>query len=61
MQQLGEHHLLAMNIGPGPHLNGMILPGGVKGEEFDYFHEVSMYKEFQVPIQFNRHDLDDCS
>jgi hypothetical protein len=51
MQKLGKHHLLAMNIGPGPHLNGMVLPGGVKGEDFDYFHEVSMYNKFQVPIQ----------
>ena len=24
------------NKGPGPHLKGMVLPGGVKPEEFDY-------------------------
>jgi hypothetical protein len=41
MQKLGQHGLLAANIGPGPWLHGMKLPGGVSGEEFDYFHEVS--------------------
>lgn len=29
----------AMRIGPGKHLHGRKLLGGVKGEEFDYFHE----------------------
>lgn len=27
----------AMRMGPGKHLHGLVLPGGVKGEEFDYF------------------------
>jgi hypothetical protein len=46
MAKMGENHLLAMNIGPGPHLHGMILPGGIKGEDFDYFHEVSIITIF---------------
>lgn len=50
MKKMGEHHLLAMNIGPGPHLHGMVLPGGVKGEEFDYFHEVSIFSVFKIPV-----------
>lgn len=30
-----------MRLGPGKHLQGRILMGGiVKPEEFDYFHEV---------------------
>lgn len=40
MKKLGDNGLLAANIGPGPWLHGMTFPGGVKGEEFDYFHEV---------------------
>lgn len=32
----------AMRLGPGKHLKGRKLMGGiVKPEEFDYFHEVS--------------------
>ena len=30
--------VLAMRMGPGAHLKGRTLPGGVKPEEFDYFH-----------------------
>ncbi|CAO3652770.1 unnamed protein product [Mucor hiemalis] len=45
MKKMGDNHLLAMNIGPGPHLHGMVLPGGVKGEEFDYFHEMIVHEE----------------
>lgn len=30
-----------MRLGPGKHLKGLTLMGGiVKAEEFDYFHEV---------------------
>ena len=32
-------------MGPGKHLHGLILPGGVKGEEFDYFHELVVIQE----------------
>ncbi|CAO3700831.1 unnamed protein product [Rhizopus stolonifer] len=45
MKKLGEHNLLAANIGPGPWLHGMTFPGGVKGEEFDYFHEMICHEE----------------
>ena len=63
MKKMGENHLLSMNIGPGPHLHGMVLPGGIKGEDFDYFHEVSI----NVTILNLREKLnilyilDDCS
>lgn len=34
-------NLIAMRLGPGKHLKGRSLMGGiVKPEEFDYFHEV---------------------
>lgn len=32
-----EWDIHAMRMGPGRHLHGKTLPGGVKGEEFDYF------------------------
>jgi hypothetical protein len=36
-----EVNIIAMRLGPGKHLQGRILMGGiVKPEEFDYFHEV---------------------
>lgn len=36
-----EVNLIAMRLGPGKHLKGRTLMGGiVKPEEFDYFHEV---------------------
>lgn len=34
-----------MRMGPGKHLHGMTLPGGFKGEEFDYFHEQIVTQE----------------
>ncbi|RCH80527.1 hypothetical protein CU098_004320 [Rhizopus stolonifer] len=46
MQKLGKHNLLAANIGPSPALAGLILPGGVRGEDFDYFHEMILHEEF---------------
>eukprot|EP01059_Diplonema_ambulator_P035425 TRINITY_DN8322_c2_g1_i1.p1 TRINITY_DN8322_c2_g1~~TRINITY_DN8322_c2_g1_i1.p1 ORF type:complete len:539 (+),score=203.45 TRINITY_DN8322_c2_g1_i1:49-1617(+) len=45
-QQLGKEGILACRLGPGPWLKeavekyGITLPGGVKPEEFDYFHEL---------------------
>lgn len=36
-----EMNIIAMRLGPGKHLQGRVLMGGiVKPEEFDYFHEV---------------------
>ncbi|GAA5901268.1 uncharacterized protein JCM6883_000158 [Sporobolomyces salmoneus] len=35
----------AMRMGPGKHLHGLTLPGGVKGEDFDYFHELVVVQE----------------
>jgi alkylation response protein AidB-like acyl-CoA dehydrogenase len=34
-----------MRLGPGKHLHGLNLPGGIKGEEFDYFHELIINQE----------------
>ena len=35
----------AMRMGPGKHLHGRKLPGGVKPEEFTYFHELVVVQE----------------
>lgn len=43
--KMGEAGILASRIGPGPHLEGLKLPGGVKPEEFDYFHELIVHEE----------------
>jgi hypothetical protein len=38
-----EHEVHAMRLGPGKHLKGRTLFGGiVKPEEVDYFHEVRL-------------------
>lgn len=38
-------NLLAMRLGPGKHLNGRNLMGGVKPEEFTYLHEMIINQE----------------
>jgi hypothetical protein len=41
-----------MRMGPGKHLQGRKLMGGlVKPEEFDYFHEVFSYSYTTHPLQ----------
>jgi alkylation response protein AidB-like acyl-CoA dehydrogenase len=45
-QKLGSSGILACRMGPGPHLKLVEqLPGGVKAEEFDYFHEQIAHEE----------------
>ena len=46
VQKLGSHGILEMNVGPSPALTGLSLPGGVKPEEYDYFHESILHGEF---------------
>ena len=46
-EKMGAAGLLAMRMGPGPHLK--LFPkllGGVSAEEFDYFHEMIVHEEF---------------
>ncbi|KZT27067.1 acyl-CoA dehydrogenase NM domain-like protein [Neolentinus lepideus HHB14362 ss-1] len=41
VDQLAANNIIAMRLGPGKHLKGRSLMGGiVKPEEFDYFHEL---------------------
>lgn len=34
-----------MRLGPGKHLHGLTLPGGIKGEDFTYLHEMVVTQE----------------
>ncbi|KAF8199552.1 acyl-CoA dehydrogenase [Pholiota molesta] len=44
--EMAKMGIIAMRLGPGPHLKGRTLMGGlVKPEEFDYFHELIMGQE----------------
>ncbi|BGP14303.1 hypothetical protein JCM10213_009164 [Rhodosporidiobolus nylandii] len=45
IQKMGELHINAMRLGPTKLLHGLTLPGGVKGEEFSYFHEQIITQE----------------
>ena len=45
-EKLGNSGILACRMGPGPHLKLVpSLPGGIKPEEFDYFHEQIAHEE----------------
>jgi hypothetical protein len=49
-----------MRLGPGKHLKGLTLMGGiVKPEEYNYFHEVNML--FTKHFFAHSHDLVTCS
>ncbi|KAK5952791.1 hypothetical protein OHC33_006384 [Knufia fluminis] len=43
--KMAANNLLAMRLGPGKHLYGKKLIGDVKGEEFDYFHDLIVAQE----------------
>jgi alkylation response protein AidB-like acyl-CoA dehydrogenase/predicted heme/steroid binding protein len=46
LDKMAEMELHAMRLGPGKHLKGRTLMGGiVKPEEFDYFHELVVNQE----------------
>ncbi len=42
---MGQNGINAMRMGPGKHLHGRKLFAGIKGEEFDYFHELILTQE----------------
>ena len=46
IDKMAESNVLAMRLGPGKHLHGRELLGGVvKGEDFDYFHDLVVAQE----------------
>ncbi|KZT07676.1 acyl-CoA dehydrogenase NM domain-like protein [Laetiporus sulphureus 93-53] len=47
VKKMAELNLNVMRLGPGEHLKGLTLMGGiVTPEEFDYFHELILNQEF---------------
>lgn len=46
IDKMAQNDLLAMRLGPGKHLQGKNLFGVVKGEEFDYLHDMVQAQEF---------------
>lgn len=46
IDKMAERDLLGMRLGPGKHLHGKNLLGVVKGEEFDYLHDLVQAQEF---------------
>lgn len=46
IDRMSELGILHMRIGPGKHLHGVnLMNGAVKGEEFDYFHDLIVSQE----------------
>ncbi|KAL4803403.1 acyl-CoA dehydrogenase/oxidase [Aspergillus unguis] len=46
IDKMAEANVLAMRLGPGKHLHGRsLLNGAVKGEEFDYLHDLIVAQE----------------
>jgi alkylation response protein AidB-like acyl-CoA dehydrogenase len=46
VERMAKENIIAMRLGPGKHLHGRTLLGGVvKGEEFDYFHDLVLAQE----------------
>ncbi|KAF3058460.1 Very long-chain specific acyl-CoA dehydrogenase, mitochondrial [Daldinia childiae] len=46
VDRMAEKGILHMRLGPGKHLQGVnLMDGAVKGEEFDYFHDLIMSQE----------------
>ncbi|KAL7814504.1 acyl-CoA dehydrogenase/oxidase [Trichoderma gracile] len=51
IDKMAQAGILHMRLGPGKHLHGVELLGGaVKGEEFDYFHDLVMCQEMCRPM-----------
>jgi len=45
VDKMAANNLIALRLGPGKHLYGKKLLGDVKGEEFDYFHDLIVAQE----------------
>ncbi|EGN95089.1 hypothetical protein SERLA73DRAFT_95759 [Serpula lacrymans var. lacrymans S7.3] len=45
VQAMTDLNINTMRMGPGPHLKGLELMGGVTSEEYDYFHELIVFQE----------------
>lgn len=51
IERMSKLGILHMRLGPGKHMHGVELAGGaVKGEEFDYFHDLVSSQEMARPM-----------
>ncbi|KAH7138071.1 acyl-CoA dehydrogenase family protein [Dendryphion nanum] len=46
IDRMAQNDILGMRLGPGKHLHGKNLFGVVKGEQFDYLHDMIQAQEF---------------
>ncbi|TQV91294.1 hypothetical protein V2A60_009485 [Cordyceps javanica] len=52
IDRMAKEGILHMRLGPGKHMSGVSLFGGVmKGEQFDYFHDLIIGQEFSRTMQ----------
>lgn len=45
VELMAKENINAMRLGPGKHLHGLTLPAGIRGEDYDYFHELIITQE----------------
>ena len=45
VDKMAKNNMLGMRLGPGKHLHGKTLPGGVRGEDFDFFSDLLVSQE----------------
>lgn len=45
IRESGRLYITHMRCGPGKHLHGLILPGGMRGQDFDYLGELVVTQE----------------
>lgn len=45
IDKMAEANIIAMRLGPGKHLHGRKLLGDVRGQEFNYFHDLLVVQE----------------
>lgn len=50
VDKMAANNMLAMRLGPGKHLAGRTLLGGIPGEEFDYFHDLIVAQELSRAV-----------
>jgi hypothetical protein len=60
IQKMGEAKINIMRMGPTKLLKGQTLPGDIKGENFDYFHEFALpyYLGLGVPMLMQDEKVD---
>lgn len=50
VDKMAKNELIAMRLGPGKHLAGRTMLGGVPGEQIDYFHDLIVAQELSRAV-----------